>query len=58
MTLEDAKRMHELFHNKWTRDVGSVGYDKTTWRELCVLMERATREATGRDDWHTAEVKE
>jgi hypothetical protein len=54
MTLEDAKRMHALFHKKWTRDVGSAGYDKTTWRELCVLMEKATREATGRDDWNTA----
>lgn len=54
MTLEDAKRMNELLHNKWTRDVGSAGYDKTTWLELCVLVEKATREATRRDDWNTA----
>lgn len=33
MVMEN-ERLWELFHRKWSRDVGTDGYDKKEWVEL------------------------
>ena len=33
MVMEN-ERLWELFHRKWSRDVGTEGYDKHEWVEL------------------------
>lgn len=31
--------LHQLFHNLWTRDVGTPGYEKPKWKRLHSMID-------------------
>ncbi len=37
MTIDEE--IASLFHNLWTRDVGTEGYDKEKWMKLLKLLD-------------------
>jgi hypothetical protein len=41
----DNERLWELFHRKWSRDVGTEGYNKKEWVELEAEILKAIKKA-------------
>jgi hypothetical protein len=40
ITTEETDELRRLFHELWTRDVGTEGYDNEKWKRIVFLLQK------------------